>query len=165
MPETTQQSAPATSAPKKGLPKVAKILIGVFAGLIVLAGIGVGALFLVVNSATQAPLNASNKFFDNLQANEPTAAYQLTSDAFKKSVSEDRLTSLFTQVSALMTGEEKITAKKVQSNNGANTAVVTYSVENGGKTRYARITLKEVDSKWQVYGFKTSESPIEAIIE
>jgi len=160
MPDTTTQAAP-----KKGLPKVAKIIIGVIAGFIVLAGIGVGALFLVVNSATQAPLNASNKFFDNLQANEPAEAYQLTSEAFKKSVTEDRIKTLFNQVSSLLSGEEVVTAKKIEAKNGVNSAVVTYSVENGGKTRYARIILKETDSKWEVHGFKTSDSPIEAVIE
>ena len=71
-------------APKKGLPKAAKIIIGVVVGFIVLAIIGIIALVLIVNAATKAPLDVSNKFFDDLQANRSSSAYQLTSPEFKE---------------------------------------------------------------------------------
>jgi len=156
---------PPPAAPKKGLSKVAKIIIGVVVGFIVLVGIGVAAIFLIVNVATQAPVDVSNKFFDNLQANQPAAAYELTSSSFKEVTTEANLESLFEQVSPFVTGEEKVTGKKIQSANGLNQAAVAYSVENGGETRYARVVLQETDGKWAVINFKTSATALEAIIE
>ena len=161
-PVATPQAVPTV---KKGIPKVAKIIIGVIAGLLLLGVIGIAALFFLVNAVAQPPLDASNKFFNALQANQPTEAYALTSADFKKSITAERVGTLFNQVSAQMTGEEEVTAKKVESVNGVNQAAFVYTVENNGKTRYARIVLKESDSKWEVNGFKTSASKIEAVIE
>ena len=156
---------PPLAAPKKGLPKLAKIIIGIVVGIIALIVIGVVALLLIVNAATKAPLDVSNKFFDDLQANNSSAAYQLTSKEFKQSTTELQLESLFTQLSSYVEGEEKVTAKKIESKNGLNQAAVAYSVDNNGETRYVRVVLRESDSKWEVINFKTSSTKLEAIVE
>jgi hypothetical protein len=163
-PQATPPTPP-PAAPKKGLPKFAKIIIGVVLGLIALTVIGVVALVLFVNSATQAPVDVSNKFFDNLQANKSEAAYELTSSSFKEATSEANLESLFDQISPFVTGEEKVTGKKIQASNGTSQAAVTYSVENAGETRYARVVLQKTGDKWEVINFKTSATELEAIVE
>jgi len=157
---------PAVTPPaKKGLPTWAKVLIGSIVGLIVLIGIGVAAIFFVVNSAAEAPVKVSDQFVNAIQANEPSTAYGLTSSAFKEATPEATLTSIITRVSPLLTGEETIAGKKVQSSNGVNQASIVYTVENDSKTRYIRIVLQETDSKWEVINMKTSDSTLEAIIE
>lgn len=164
-PTEAPTTPPALSAPKKGVPKIAKIIIGIVLGLIVLIGIGVIALFLIVNAATQAPVKVSNQFFDDLQANQPAAAYELTSTEFKASTTEAQVEDLFTQLSPLTTGTEKVTGKKIESANGVTQAAVTYSVENGGTTRYARIVLRETNNKWEVINIKTSSTVLDTTIE
>lgn len=162
---TAESGMPTTASPKKGLPKVAKIIIGVVGGLIVLIAIGIFALFAIVNNGTKPAVEVSDAFVNAVQANDASAAYALTSSAFKASTTEARLTTVINTVSSALTGDEVITGKSLKSTNGVNQAAIAYSVENSGKTRYIRVVSQETDGTWQVINFKSSDTVLEAIVE
>lgn len=161
-PETTS-TPPSTDpapAPKKRVPKWVIILLSVIGGLVVLGAIAVVVLITVVGNALAKPVEVSNQFVDAVQVNNPSAAYALTSDAFKNITSESSLESVVSRVSAPLNGEEKITKKSVKAVNGVNTAEVSYTVTNDDKTYYMLVTLKENGGKWQVQGFNSDDQPI-----
>jgi hypothetical protein len=165
-PQPTPQPEPAMPAPvKKGTPKVLKIVLIAVGSLMVLGAIGVGILFFVLGQAAAAPLKASNSFIDAVQAGESSKAYGLTTDAFQKATSTERLTTLVDGIKSEVSGDEKVTGRVVKATNGVNYAAVAYSVENDGKTRYMRVVLKQEGNDWKVQNFNAKNTVLEATIE
>jgi len=158
-------ATPVAPAPKKGLPKWVVILLSVIGGLVVLGAIAIAILFTVLGNALEKPVTVSNQFVDAVQANDPSAAYALTSTAFKDATPESSLKSIINRVSTPLKGDEKMTGKSIKAVNGVNTAEVNYTVENSGKTYYMQVTLKENDGNWQVQGFSSDDAPIKSDLD
>jgi hypothetical protein len=158
-------ATPSAPAAKKRLPKWVIILLSVIGGLVVLGGIAIAVLIFVVGGALAKPLTISTQFVDAVQAQNSSAAYALTSDAFKDATPETSLKSIIDRVGPLLQGEEKVTGQAVKAVNGVNRAAISYSVDHEGTTYYMLVTLQENDGTWQVQGFQSDDEPMTAEVE
>lgn len=160
-PNSYVSNAPAS---KKGMPKWAKVLIGVVVGLVALIAIGIAAIFFFVNIFTSAPLKVSNNFMNAVQASDAEAAYALTSPGFQETTSRGQLDAMISSINPHFQGEEEVIAEKIETKDGTNHAAVVYKVTNGMGTSYLRIDLSEGDG-WQVTAIKNSDKELSAEIE
>ena len=115
----------------------------------------VGGLTLFVNSATKAPVAASNQFLNAIQAGDATTAYSLFSTDAKKVVPSDQFDALVKQVAPILNTSEKMTSKKVNGSTGsAATSEVVYQIKGtDGKTYTFTVNLTKDNGVWKVLNF------------
>jgi hypothetical protein len=130
---------------------IKKIIGYVVVALVVLV---VGLTFFV-DSATKAPVAASNQFLNALQAGDATTAYSLFSSAAKAAVSADQFDAVVKQVGPILNGNEKMVSKKVNGSTGsAATAEVVYDIPGtDGKTYKFTVNLSKENSAWKILNF------------
>lgn len=153
---------PLPSEGRKRLPQWAKIVLisfGSVIGLIVLVFVG---FFIYANSLIAAPMKVGNQFIDAAQANNTSAAYNLTSSEFKLVTKEERLRSIFEQINESIQGEEKVTDKHYRVTNGVSSATLIYSIPTNNETTYVRVVLKDKGGKWEVISMFTSKNELRA---
>jgi hypothetical protein len=137
----------------KGL-KIFLIVVAV----IVLFFVGV---FLITNQATKGAVTVSDKLIADLQNNDESAAYSLTSTAFRQTTSDSDLKQLFDRISPTLQGKAKVTAKAFNKTAGHPTqAVIVYAIDTADGTKYVRVSLQD-NSPWQVIGFRSSASRLD----
>lgn len=155
MSENTGQSAQAgdysmNAKPvrKRGVGKI----IGIVIGAIVVVAV---ALTFFVNSATKAPVAASNQFLNALQAGDASTAYALFSTEAKAAVPSDQFDAAVQQVGPILNGSEKMTSKKVNGSTGsASTSEVVYEIPGtDGKTYKFTVNLTKENDTWKVLNF------------
>ncbi len=124
---------------------------------IVIAAIAVVAVVLTffVNSATKAPVAASNNFLNAVQAGDASTAYALFSTEAKAAVPSDQFDAVVKQVGPILNADEKMTSKKVNaSTNDASTAEVVYAIPGtDGKTYTFTVNLTKENDTWKVLNF------------
>ncbi len=124
---------------------------------IVIAAIAVVAVALTffVNSATKAPVAASNQFLNALQASDASTAYSLFSTEAKAVVPSDQFDATVQQVGPILNGKEKMTSKKVNASTGsAATSEVVYEIPGtDGKTYTFTVNLTKENDTWKVLNF------------
>lgn len=130
---------------------VKKIIAYVFAVLVLLV---VGLTFFV-NSATKAPVAASNQFLNAIQASDAATAYSLFSTAAKAAVPSDQFDALVQQAGPILNASEKMTSKKINAATGsASTAEVVYEIPGtDGKTYTFTVNLTKENDVWKVINF------------
>ncbi len=156
-PKMNQESpspAPAadSDARKKRLPKWLKI-VGIVVIVILLL---IVLLVLLVNLAANNAVNVSNQLVADIQTNNESGAYNLTTSGFKKATSSSQLSSLLNRVSPALQGQTHIVGKAINTVSGQpEEAVIVYSVSTGSGTKYIRVVLYN-NHPWQVQNFRTS---------
>lgn len=155
--------APVADTPVKKKGKFPKWLAAILIVIAILIALGVALYFFVMSASSKAE-EVSNQAINSLQAGNSTALYAQTSEEFKAATSEEQLATLVAQISAPLQGEEKISERSVNSQNGKNYAVFVYTVESsdGSGTKYVKIITTENDGVWQIQNLRASESKLEA---
>ncbi len=135
---------------------VKKRSIGKIIGIVV-AAIAVVAVVLTffVNSATKAPVAASNTFLNAIQAGDASTAYALFSTEAKAAVPSDQFDAVVKQVGPILNAGEKMTSKKVNaSTDSASTSEVVYEIPGtDGKTYKFTVSLTKENDAWKVLNF------------
>lgn len=151
--ESDQNQAVETNTTEKSVKKSNKTKIILFVVGGVLALIAVVTLF--VGSATNAAVAVSNKFLDNIQASNSSAAYDLFSSAAKETVPVDEFASVIDQIGPILNTTEKIVGKEINGETGtAASSKVTYEiVGTDGKTYLIIINLTKDSGNWKVLNF------------
>lgn len=113
------------------------------------------ALTFFVNSATKAPVAASDNFLNAVQAGDASTAYTLFSTAAKAAVSADQFDAVVAQVGPILNAPEKMTSKKVNAQTGsASTAEVVYEIPGtDGKTYSFTVSLTKEGETWKILNF------------
>lgn len=147
---------------KKSLPKWLKIILGIIGVILIIIVVAITAAYF----GTKAPQKISDKFIDDIQAADTSSAYALTSSAFKQATSQDQLDQLIQNISPLSKGNEKVTGRSIEKSTGSpETAAIVYEIKNDSNTLYIRTILQKNDGEWQVVNFRSSETPLEAVVE
>ncbi len=138
----------AKPAKKRSVKKIIGYVVVAF--VIVIVG-----LTFFVNSATKAPVAASNQFLNAIQAGDATMAYALFATAAKAAVPVDQFDTLVKQAGPILNGNEKMTSKKVDAATGsAATAEVVYEIPGtDAKTYKFTVSLTKENDVWKVMNF------------
>jgi hypothetical protein len=161
-PSPTPLSFNSMESPKKRFPTWLKVLAIILGVLIVLIVAGI----MIALKATAAPQKVSDQFVNDVQANDATAAYALTSDSFKKVTTQAQLTDVVAQVSPTLKGDEKVSGRAVYKYSGTpQTAVLVYSVKTSDGTMYIKTELQKSGDTWQVINFHSSKTPLSNAVE
>lgn len=147
---------------KKKFPLWAKIILISFGSVVALIGLAILGFYIYATNLIAAPIKVSDQFVNALQANDTSTAYNLTSAEFKKVTTEDRLKSIFDQVSPELQGEEKVSDKNYRIHNGVTTATLIYSIPSGSETNYVRVVLRKANDTWEVRSMYTSKKELKA---
>lgn len=158
--------APAPQTPvdmaKKAAPKIAKIGLIAFGVFMVVMAIFIFVVVKFTNNATSDAVAVSDQMVNSIQADDANTAYSLASTTFKDSSSEADTEKLISGLSPLLQGEEKITGKKIQTSDGKTYSAIVYSIDD---KVYVRVVLEKEGSDWKVLNFRSSDTPLEAIVE
>lgn len=133
---------------KRGLKKIIGYVVLALVVLVV-------ALTFFVNSATKAPVAASQQFLHAIQAGDATTAYALFSIEAKKVVPADQFDALVKQLAPILNTGEKMISKKVGAATGsAATSEVVYEIKGtDAKTYRFTINLTKEGDVWKVLNF------------
>lgn len=133
---------------KRNIKKIIGYVVVAFIVLVV-------GLTFFVNSATKAPVAASNQFLNAIQAGEASTAYSLFSSEAKKAVPSDQFDAIVRQVGPILNTSEKMTNKKVDASTGsAATSEVVYEIKGtDGKTYKFTVNLIKENDIWKVLNF------------
>lgn len=148
--QTAQPNDSMNSRPVKK--RSVKKIIGYVLVAVVVVVVG---LTFFVNSATKAPVAASNQFLNALQAGDAATAYSLFSTAAKAAVPSDQFDAVVAQVGPILNANEKMTSKKVNASTGsASTSEVVYEIPGtDGKTYSFTVNLTKENDVWKVLNF------------
>jgi hypothetical protein len=138
--------------------KKSRIVLKVLGGIIILAVVFLIIGIFVLNQSTKDAEVVSNKFLADIQSNNASAAYGLTTPTFQKIESESKLADLFSQISPDLKGSDSVVGKAVYKTSGSpDEAVLVYKVKISTGTNYIRFVL--LDNKpWQVLNFRASST-------
>lgn len=151
----TEQTKPAEApkSAKKGMSLKAIIAIVV----VILVGLGV-SIFLFINSATSAPLKASNQLISYIQTKNASGAYSMFSSAAKVDVTQDKVTAVVDQIAPILTGTPKVQSKEVNSESGSNaTAKIVYKIKGTDATYNVTVDLVKENGEWKVKIFDSKQ--------
>ncbi|MEO8104903.1 MAG: hypothetical protein ABI602_01025 [Candidatus Saccharibacteria bacterium] len=153
--------APAAPA-KKHIPTWLKV-VGVIAGLFVVI-----LVFAAVTaiSATKAPQKVSDQFVNDVQSDNASGAFALTSDSFQKATDQQQLDNLIKQAGPALQGEEKVVGRAIHKTTGIpETAVLVYTVKTTNGTKYIKTELQKSGDVWQIVNFKSSSKSLDTTLE
>lgn len=116
------------------------------------------ALTFFVNSATKAPVAASNQFLNAMQAGDAATAYSYFSSDAKNAVPEDQFATVVKQIAPILNGNENMISKKVNASTGsAATAEVVYKIPGSdGKTYTLSVNLTKENDVWKILNFDST---------
>ena len=146
--QSTNDSTIPQPAKKRSMKKVAGYVILALAVLVV-------ALTFFANSATKAPVAASQQFLHAIQADDASVAYSLFSVEAKKVVPSDQFAALVQQIAPIINTGEKMISKKVNGATGSSaTSEVVYEIKGtDAKTYRFTINLTKEGDVWKVLNF------------
>ncbi len=133
---------------KRSVKKIIGYVVLAFAVLVVV-------LTFFVNSATKAPVAASQQFLHAIQADDAATAYSLFSVEAKKVVPSDQFAALVQQMAPIINTGEKMISKKVNGSTGsAATSEVVYEIKGtDGKTYRFTVNMTKEGDVWKVLNF------------
>ena len=136
---------------KKSNNKVLKIILIALLSFFVLIAVVVALIFGVVNSATKAPVKASNEFLTALDGSSAEAAYNLTSSEFQAAVTPANFVTFFDTYKAIPFADAKVTSKEVKTDATAGeVATIDYSVKSGSTTYTVETLVVKNGDAWKV---------------
>lgn len=137
------------------------IIIGVLVALFLI----IGAIGVFMLSMARGNVGVSDKFIADLQKNDAAAGYALTSDDFRSATSQAQLQSIFGSVSSPLQGSTSIRAQKSEKKDNKEYSAVVYTVKTKNGDKYIRVITQKVGSDWKVVNFRSSNKPLEAVLE
>jgi len=151
--EQPQAQADVVSKPSRRKRWLLKIAMGVLVILVGLA-IGVGSVVFQGKAEMKSAKKVSDAFIQDLVANNPQGAYQLTGPQFRQVTTESQLATFAN------TANVKITVQPYQENswqitfvNGSTKSVITrYVLTNPRHKLLLTVTLYKIGDKWLVEG-------------
>ncbi|MBA3678759.1 hypothetical protein H0W80_01000 [Candidatus Saccharibacteria bacterium] len=153
-------------APEDNKPKSSKkiifIILGVIAGVIILIILGLFLLLGGINSATSAPLTASDTFLKTIQENKSDTAYAMTSKAFQSAETLEQVKVFFDRYRAQIRPDyTSVISKKVTTTNGVETATIIYNAQtkSDSKNVYVRVVLEIESGVWKIRDISYQEKP------
>lgn len=153
------------AAPKKGMPKLLKIAL-IVGGVFVTLFIGLFVLlFVVLANSSKAIIQVSDAAISDIQGNDPSGLYTITTSEFQTATSQDELDAILEKTSPALQGTAKVTTTNVQSINGVEQAAVVYTISTSGGDRYVKVTLQKDGDAWKILGFRSSATPLDGTIE
>lgn len=151
--------APQATAPtpqKRHIPKWL-IVVGIVVLVIILFFVG---LAIITNMAARNAVKVSDSLLSDLQANNESAAYSLTTPAFRNATSGAQLAATLSSLSPLYQGKYHIVGKAINKTSGQpEEAIIVYAVSTANGTKYVRVVLYN-NNPWQVQNFRTSPTPL-----
>jgi predicted PurR-regulated permease PerM len=133
--------------------KIICIVVVVFVLLIV-------GVFLISHEATENAVKISNKLVTDIQTDNASAAYSLTTAGFKQTSSQAELTQIIGQISPALQGTYKTTSRSiVKIKNQPDEAIIVYTVKTDAGNKYIRVVLQD-NTMWQVLNFRSSNTPL-----
>ena len=146
--ESTNESINSQPPKKRGFKKVIGYVVLALAVLVV-------GLTYFVNSATKAPVAASQQFLHAIQGGDSTTSYALFSVEAKKVVPADQFDALVKQLAPILNTGEKMISKKVGGATGsAATSEVVYEIKGtDAKTYRFTINLIKEGDVWKILNF------------
>lgn len=147
--KTTNISSPVNTAPKKKS-KLGLVIVIIVAVFIVLSIAG-GWVFMKVLNTANAPEKVSNSLISDVQTNKASEGYALLSTKTIKDVSSEQFANYVSKAGPVLSGKPKVTNKQMQTNNGSNTAAITYEIKGSdGQTYTVVANLIKEGSTWKV---------------
>lgn len=153
------QAMPGMAPPKKS--HVLRNIIIIVVSLLILLVILVVGVVVFVGNATSEAVKVSDKYVSDIQTNNPEDAYNLMSSAAQQATPKSDLQTAFSQVSSVLQGDKKITARKIVKSNGAEEAIVVYSINTSSGTKYIRVVLDKSGNEWKVLNFRSSDTALD----
>jgi hypothetical protein len=146
--------------PKSGMATWLKVVLITGGAVVVLVVLLVVGLVLLVNHTTADAVKVSNQLVADIQTDNPTAAYRLTSPAFRNVTTPTQLAQVIGTVSPALQGNASVSGRAIDASTGhADEAVIVYRVDTDHGTRYIRVVLVD-DHPWQVLNFRSSSTPL-----
>jgi len=146
----------------KSSKKIVFVILGVVAGIILLIIVGLFFLLSGINSATSAPLSASDTFLKTIQANKPAAAYAMTSKTFQSAETQEQVQTFFDKYRAEVRPDyTSVISKNVSTTNGLETATIMYNAQtkSDSKNVYIRVVLEVESGVWKVRDISYQAKP------
>lgn len=150
-------TAPNVTEPQVGPPTnkhhVKRIFVGVVVALIVFA------LLIVIPPLTgsrqiKAAKKVSDEFVQDMDTNNPSAAYALTAAAFQQTTTEANLANIAQQVQQHVTGRPVENGWNITNQTGQpQSALITYTASGVSSIS---VTLQKINDNWVVLNFKYS---------
>ena len=146
----TPQIPEVETPPKKH--QVRRIVIGVIIVLLAIPLIIAGTL-LIGSQQIKAAKKVSDTFVQDIDTNNVSAAYSLTTPTFQQTTTEAQLASLAQGVQQHITGQPVENSWKITNQTGQpQSAVITYST-NGTNPSPIIVTLQKINGNWLVLNY------------
>ncbi len=130
-----------------------RILIGVVIVFVLLAALVAGTL-LIGSQQIRAAKKVSDEFVLDMDTNNASAAYSLTTPSFQKITTEANLANTAQQIQQHINGQPTETSWHITNQTGQpQSAVITYT-SNGTNPVPISITLQKINGSWLILNFK-----------
>lgn len=130
-----------------------KIIMGILIGIGVVVAL-FSILFIFVNSATKAPLEASDNFLSGFANSDAGALYETTSTKFKDAVTVSEFESFFEQYKVLPFSDAKVTAKSIETKSSITVATFTYSLTYESENYEVETQMIKEGEDWKLLSMR-----------
>lgn len=158
-----QPPAPGKTVKRRKFP-IWAIIASSIVGVLVLVGLFAAVIYSSVMSSVEEPVEVSQEFVSQIQANDKPAAYALTSSNFRKLTPEPRFNRAIDANIERLQGEVTITNKSVRTFNGSTTAQILMELDSSPKT-FLKVSTVKTEDGWQINGFDLDDIPYQAVEE
>ncbi len=139
-----------SSTPARETKHVLRIILIVIGSFIVFCASIATIIFLIVNTTTKEPLQASTDFLTSFSTTSADAVYQTTSDQFKATVTRTDFATFFNTYNVLPFSDAKITGKEIESTELGSVATFTYSLTYKNATYKLETQFLKEGNTWKL---------------
>jgi hypothetical protein len=112
--------------------------------------------------STKSALQDSNLFVKDIQTDNGSAAYGLTTGSFQKSYSKAVIVAAVTSLSPALQGKTQLETRALKTvKNQPEQVVIIYTVKATAGLRYIQVVL-QANRPWRVINFNASSLPLNA---
>lgn len=117
----------------------------------------IASLFVIVNTATSAPLKVSDEFVSNIQSSKASVAYDMMSSDAQIATSSADFAAVVDKIGPILTGKLNMQSKEVIAETGSDpSAKIVYEIS--GSDNYVHIitvNLVQDNGNWKVLNFES----------
>jgi predicted PurR-regulated permease PerM len=143
------------SPKKRKIPKWLKVILIIIVAIVLF-------FVVVINYVDQSTKNAvkvSNQFISDMQTNNDSAAYSLTSPDFQKVTTSAQLAKALNGVSPYLQGTPTVVYKTINKLSGQpSQSTINYTLQTSKGTKYIQVVLQD-NNPWQILNFQSSSTP------